>query len=529
MENIHSRYNKVDPHSYLRKENESACHYWFRRLYQIKPVELLWQEAEGTELLRALNMFQLIFVGIGAIIGTGIFVLSGQAAGQNAGPAVTVSFVVAAVASAFAALSYSEMASMIPVAGSAYTYAYATMGEFVAWIIGWDLILEYMVGAATVGVGWSGYFVKFFNVASRGRINFGENWTQPTVEWSENPPRISYTPGHYFNVPGFVIIMIITTILCIGIRQSAWFNTMVVTIKLVVILIFIFGLCGYMYPPNYNPYIPPNTGDWHYFGVSGIFAAATTVFFSYIGFDAVTTAALEAKNPQRDLPIGIFGSLTISTILYLVFCTIMTGAAKYTEFVGSSVPAVVAVEQVQLRTGKDFTWLNVLVCLGAICGLTSVLLINLLGQSRVFFSMAKDGLLPSIFCKVHPRFQTPYVATLTVGFITAVLAAVLPVDLLGNMTSVGTLLAFFVVHVGVIVMRFTRPDAPRRFKIPGGKYLSLIFPLIGMFISVALIALAEVTTIWRLFIWMGIGWVFYFIYGIRHSRFNQDPLGRFQK
>ncbi|CAO3687363.1 unnamed protein product [Rhizopus stolonifer] len=529
MENIHSRYNKVDPHSYLRKENESAWRYWLRRLYQIKPVELLWQEAEGTELLRALNMFQLIFVGIGAIIGTGIFVLSGQAAGQNAGPAVTISFVVAAVASAFAALSYSEMASMIPVAGSAYTYAYATMGEFVAWIIGWDLILEYMVGAATVGVGWSGYFVKFFNVASRGRINFGENWTQPTVEWSENPPRISYTPGHYFNVPGFVIIMIITTILCIGIRQSAWFNTTVVTIKLVVILIFIFGLCGYMYPPNYNPYVPPNMGDWHYFGVSGIFAAATTVFFSYIGFDAVTTAALEAKNPQRDLPIGIFGSLTISTVLYLVFCTIMTGAAKYTEFVGSSVPAVVAVEQVQLRTGKDFTWLNVLVCLGAICGLTSVLLINLLGQSRVFFSMAKDGLLPSIFCKVHPRLQTPYVATLTVGFITAVLAAVLPVDLLGNMTSVGTLLAFFVVHVGVIVMRFTRPDAPRRFKIPGGKYLSLIFPLIGMFISVALIALAEVTTIWRLFIWMGIGWVFYFIYGIRHSRFNQDPLGRFQK
>ncbi|CEG72917.1 hypothetical protein RMATCC62417_08397 [Rhizopus microsporus] len=526
---LNSRYNHVDPHSYLRQENEGAFKYWARRLGQIKPVELLWGEAEGTELKRALSTFQLIFVGIGAIIGTGIFVLSGHAAGINAGPAVTISFLIAAIASAFAALSYSEMASMIPVAGSAYTYAYATMGEFAAWIIGWDLILEYMVGAATVGVGWSGYFVKFFNAASRGRIHFGENWTQPTVVWTESPPTISYVPGHYFNVPGFVIIMLITIILCIGIRQSAWFNTVVVSVKLVVILIFIFGLCGFMYTPNYHPYVPPNTdGDWHHFGVSGIFAAATTVFFSYIGFDAVTTAALEAKNPQRDLPIGIIGSLSISTILYLVFCTIMTGAAHYTLFAGSPVPAVVAVEQVALRTGKDFTWLSVLICLGALCGLTSVLLINLLGQSRVFYSMAQDGLLPPIFCKVHPRFKTPYIATLTVGFVTAVLAAVLPVDLLGNMTSVGTLLAFFIVHVGVIIMRFTRPDAPRRFKIPGGKYFSLIFPIIGMFISIALIALAEVTTIWRLFVWMGIGWVIYFTYSIRHSKFNRDPVGRFE-
>lgn len=328
------------------------------------------------------------------------------------------------------------------------------------------------------------------------------------------------------NIKNYILLF---THLYSSIRQSAWFNTFVVSIKLLVILIFIFGLCGYMYPPNYQPYIPPNTGDWHYFGVSGIFAAATIVFFSYIGFDAVTAAALEAKNPRRDLPVGIIGSLTISTILYLVFCTIMTGAAKYTDFLHSSVPAVVAVEQVELRTGKDFTWLNVLVCLGAVCGLTSVLLINLLGQSRVFFSMAKDGLLPQVFCKVHPKFKTPYIATLTIGFITAVLAAVLPVDLLGNMTSVGTLLAFFVVHVGVIVMRFTRPDAPRRFKIPGGKYFSLIFPLIGMFISVALIALAEVTTIWRLFIWMGIGWVIYFTYSIRHSKFNKDPVGHFHQ
>jgi APA family basic amino acid/polyamine antiporter len=252
-----------------------------------------------------------------------------------------------------------------------------------------------------------------------------------------------------------------------------------------------------MAPENYHPYVPPNTsGDWHYFGASGVFAAATTVFFSYIGFDAVTTAALEAKNPQRDLPIGIIGSLVISTVLYLVFCTIMTGAGNYKIYLHSATPAITAVEAVQQRTGKDFSWLSILVAIGAICGLTSVLLIQMLAQSRVFYCMAKDGLLPEIFARVHPKFKTPHWATLLIGFCTATLAAVLPVDLLGNMTSVGTLLAFFIVHVGVIVMRFIRPDAERRFTIPGGKYLSLIFPLIGMFISVALIAVAEVTTIW---------------------------------
>ncbi|KAI9480978.1 MAG: amino acid permease-domain-containing protein [Benjaminiella poitrasii] len=525
---VTARYVKVDPTSYLRQEGETKKKFWFRRLGQIKPVELLWGDAEASELTRALSAFQLIFVGIGAIIGTGIFVLSGLAAAKNAGPAVTISFIIAAVAAAFAALSYSEMASMIPVAGSAYTYAYATMGEFVAWIIGWDLILEYMVGAATVGVGWSGYFVKFFNVASSGRIKFGENWTMPTLTWTENPPSISHEAGRYFNVPGFFIIIFITLILIFGIRQSAAFNTIVVTIKLVVILLFIFALCGFMYTPNYSPYIPPNTsGDWHFFGGPGIVAAATTVFFSYIGFDAVTTAALEAKNPQRDLPIGIMGSLIISTILYIAFCTIMTGAAHYLEFKDAATPALVAIESVMKRTGKNFQWLNILVAIGAVAGLTSVLLINLLAQSRVFYAMAQDGLLPPVFAKVHPRFKTPWVATLTVGTITAILSAVLPVDLLGNMTSVGTLLAFFVVHAGVIVMRFTRPEVERRFKIPGGKHLSLIFPVIGMAISVALIAVAEVTTIWRLFAWMAIGWILYFAYGIRRSRLNRDPVGRF--
>ncbi|GAA5795280.1 hypothetical protein HPULCUR_000635 [Helicostylum pulchrum] len=529
FESVTARYTKVTPESYLRREGETKNRFWMRRLGQIKPVELLWGDAENSELKRALSAFQLVFVGIGAIIGTGIFVLSGLAAANNAGPAVTLSFVIAAIAAAFAALSYSEMASMIPVAGSAYTYAYATMGEFVAWTIGWDLILEYMVGAATVGVGWSGYFVKFFEVASGGKINLSSNWTEPTIKWVEVPAAMSLS-GAYLNVPGFCIIMLITLILIVGIRQSAMFNTVVVTIKLAVILIFIFALSGFLDPANFSPYIPENTGDWHFFGVPGIFAAATTVFFSYIGFDAVTTAALEAKRPQRDLPIGILGSLVISTVLYLAFCTIMTGAANYTEFKGSPVPASVAVEAVMRRyQDKNFAWLNILVAIGAVCGLTSVLLINLLAQSRVFYAMAQDGLLPPMFAKIHPKFKTPHLATITVGTITAIMAAVLPVDFLGNMTSVGTLLAFFIVHLGVIVLRFTRPDIERRFKIPGGKYFSLAFPILGMCISVALIAVAEVTTIWRLFVWMALGWILYFAYGIRHSRFNKDPIGRFKE
>ncbi|KAI9249241.1 amino acid permease-domain-containing protein [Phascolomyces articulosus] len=524
LHDFQSRYAKVDPASYLRRPDETSRHYWGRRLGSLKPVELLLAEYANTELRQYLTWWQLVFIGIGAIIGTGIFVLSGQAAAQNAGPAVTVSFIVAGFAAAFASLSYSELASMIPVSGSAYTYAYATMGEFIAWILGWDLILEYMVGSATVGVGWSGYFKKFFGLFN---INFADSWTEPTVLWEENPARIYYEEGHAFNVPGFVVIMIATIILCIGIRQSAWVNSIIVVFKLFVVLLFIFAMCGFVDRQNYDPYVPPNTsGDWHFFGAPGIFAAATTVFFSYIGFDAVTTAAMESKNPKRDLPIGIIGSLVTTTVLYIAFCTVMTGAANYTEL-NTPTPVITAIEAVEMRTGKDWLWLKIIVILGALAGLSSVILINTLGQTRVFYAMAKDGLLPSPFTKVHPKFKTPYVATITVGTITAILSAVLPVDLLGNMTSVGTLLAFFIVHCGVIVLRFTRPDVERWFKIPGGKFLFVVFPIIGMVICVLLIAVAEVTTIWRLFVWMGIGWIVYFSYGIRHSKLHRDPIGRF--
>ncbi|KAI8147804.1 amino acid/polyamine transporter I [Fennellomyces sp. T-0311] len=512
---------------YTRQADESWIRYWSRRLICNKPVELLGLEAQQAGLRRALTAWQLAFMGIGAIIGTGIFVLSGQAAAHNAGPAVTVSFIIAGTAAAFAALSYSEMASMIPVSGSAYTYTYATLGEFVAWIIGWDLILEYMVGAATVAVGWSGYFVKFFQVAFH--VEFGESWTTPPVSWSENPASISYIPGHYFNVPGFVIIMLITCVLTIGIRQSSMVNSTIVMIKVTVVLLFIFALCGFVDRDNYDPYVPPNTtGYWREFGVPGIFAAASTVFFSYIGFDAVSTAALESENPRRDLPIGILGSLVISTVLYVGTCTVMTGAASYTEL-GVPTPVSVAVDAVQRRTGDNWQWLNVIVTLGALAGLSSVMLVGLLAQSRVFYSMASDGLLPPWLATIHPRFKTPYIATLIIGTITAIIAAVLPVDLLGNMTSVGTLLAFLLVHVGVIILRFTKPHAERKFRIPGGKYVFLVFPLLGIAISIMLIAVAEVTTIWRLFVWMGIGWVVYFAYGIRRSAMRIDPIAKFKK
>ncbi|KAI9315505.1 amino acid permease-domain-containing protein [Dichotomocladium elegans] len=524
LSNAQAHYAKVDPASYLRRSDETSGQYWTRRLISLKPVELLLGEYATTELRHYLNAFHLVFLGIGAIIGTGIFVLSGQAAAQNAGPAVTISFVIAAIASGFAALSYSELASMIPVSGSAYTYAYATMGEFVAWTLGWDLILEYMVGAATVAVGWSGYFVKFFKVAFN--VEFGANWTESPVVWHENPASIAYHEGRYFNVPAFVIMMIVTTLLCVGIRQSSWVNSVIVIIKLIVVLIFIFSLCGYVDNDNYSPYVPPNTGDWHFFGVPGIFAAASTVFFAYIGFDSVTTAAMESKNPRRDLPIGIIGSLIITTVLYIAFCTVMTGAAPYTEL-NVPAPPTVAIDYLERRTHKSWQWLNIVVTLGAIAGLSSVLLIMMLGQTRVFYSMAKDGLLPASFAKIHPRFKTPYIATIITGVITAILAAILPVDLLGNMSSIGTLLAFFIVHCGVIVLRFTRPDVERWFKIPGGKHFWIAFPVIGAVICVLLIAVAEVTTIWRLFVWMGIGWIIYFSYGIRHASLHVDPIGRF--
>ncbi|KAG2181834.1 hypothetical protein INT44_008650 [Umbelopsis vinacea] len=529
VETINARYNRVEPESYLQQNGESKTHYLGRKVLAIKPYELLYSEYEGSQLKKTLNRLDLVFVGIGAIVGTGIFVLSGHAAAEYAGPAVAISFLIAGIAAAFAALSYSEMASMIPVSGSAYTYTYATMGEIFAWVIGWDLILEYMIGAATVAVSWSAYFVYFFQVAFN--VDLGTRWTTPTLVWTEVPASIAYNSadGSYFNAPGFVIVLLLTILLVIGIRESSWVNNVIVTIKLTVVVLFIFSMCGFIDTDNYDPYVPPPTSsNWRVFGVGGIFAASQKVFFAYVGFDAVSTASMEAKDAARDLPVGIITSLVVCTVLYIATATVMTGAANYT-LLDSSTPISTAITEVQARTGHNFRWLNIIVSLGALAGLTSVMLIFLLGQPRIFHSMARDGLLPRWLGKIHPRFKTPYRTTIITGIITAVLGAILPVDILGNLTSVGTLLAFFLVHFGIIILRFTRPDIPRGFTIPGGKWGGIIIPLMGMIISVVLIAVAEVTTIWRLFIWAGIGLIVYVCYSSRHSRINNDPINFFRE
>ncbi|RUP51316.1 hypothetical protein BC936DRAFT_148805 [Jimgerdemannia flammicorona] len=394
--------------------------------------------------------------------------------------------------------------------GSAYTYSYATMGELVAWIIGWDLILEYLVGAATVAVGWSGYFVSFFQVAFS--IDLGKRFTSPPLHWDEPTLSIIYNPDGIINLPGLLIVLVLTIILVLGIRESKWLNNVIVIIKLLTVLLFIFAGIKYVDPKNWRPFVPPATtdGDWRHFGAGGIFAAAQSVFFAYIGFDAVSTAAQESKRPERDLPVGIMVSLGVCTVLYICTALVLTGIVPYAQL---NVEAPVALACVQ--TGMK--WLEIIVTLGALGGLTSVMLIMLLAQPRIFHTMAHDGLLPPIFARVHRRFRTPYVPTLVSGAVTAALGALLPVDLLGNMTSVGTLLAFLFVHVGIVVLRFSRPDVPRKFRIPGPGFVWMVFPVVGAAVSVLLIAVADRTTIWRLFAWMAIGLIFYAVYGFRKS------------
>ncbi|KAK9768430.1 hypothetical protein K7432_000973 [Basidiobolus ranarum] len=485
---------------------------WWRKLFAVKTMEQLQGDIEGSEMKRTLNFVDLTSVGIGAIIGTGIFVLTGVAAANKAGPAVALSFVVSGLAAGTAALSYSEMACMIPVAGSAYTYTYATMGELIGWTIGWDLILEYLVGAATVSVGWSAYFVGFIESAFGWKMN--PHWVEAPFKYDET--KGFYMTGHYINVPAISISLLITALLCFGIRESARVNTVMVAIKVLVVLLTIFACIKDVNPANYTPFFPPNEGTFEKFGVSGMFSAASTVFFAYIGFDAISTAAQESKNPQRDLPIGICGSLLICTILYIAVCFIMTGVVPYREL-DSAKPILVLIG----RTGMN--WMTTVVALGIIFGLASVMLILLMGQPRIFYAMAKDGLFPEVAAKIHPRFKTPWFTTIVTGVSCAVLGGILPVDVLGEMTSVGTLFAFCLVNIGVIILRFKRPDIPRRFKVPFGPFL---IPVIGAALSVLLLCTASPSTIARLFIWMGLGLVVYALYGRTHSKINNPHLAR---
>jgi APA family basic amino acid/polyamine antiporter len=474
-------------------------------LFAVKSVDQLRSDAEGSHgLKRSLTALDLTMLGIGAIIGTGIFVLTGQAAAEHAGPAVVLSFIAAGVASAFAGLCYAEMASMIPIAGSAYTYSYATMGELVAWIIGWDLILEYLVGAATVSVGWSGYVVAF--VRNIAHADLPAIWTSAPFRYDEAAHEFFRT-GAVLNIPAMFITLVVTAILVIGIKESARFNTAIVFIKVAVVLLFIAVAARFVRTENWHPFIPENQGPGRY-GFSGIMRGASKVFFAYIGFDAVSTAAQEAKNPQRDLPIGILASLAICTVLYVAVCLVLTGVVPYHQL---SVPHPMALG----AAATGLPWLETCIDVGAIAGLSSVMVVMLMGQPRVFFSMAMDGLFPRFATKIHPRYGTPYVTTVITGIACALAGGLLPIGVLGHLVSVGTLFAFVLVSLGVMILRVRRPEIPRSFRVPGGTYL---VPLCGAASAAYLMMSSGRDTMLRLVVWMVIGLAIYAFYGRRHSK-----------
>jgi basic amino acid/polyamine antiporter, APA family len=401
------------------------------------------------------------------------------------------------------------MAAMIPISGSAYTYSYATMGELVAWIIGWDLILEYLVAAAAVSVGWSGYVVAFLHDAFG--VDLPKAWITAPVLWNEKQQHFELT-GAFVNLPAVLVVLAVTALLVRGIKESARFNTIIVFMKVTVVLLFIAFAWRFVRTENWHPFIPPNAGPFGRFGASGVLQGATMVFFAYIGFDAVSTAAQETRNPQRDLPIGILVSLAVCTVLYIAVSLILTGIVPYQKL-NVPHPIAVGVE----ATGQ--LWLATAVEIGAIAGLSSVMLVMLLGQPRIFFAMANDGLFPQIAAKVHPRFGTPYVTTIITGVVCAVAGGVLPIDILAELTSIGTLFAFVLVSIGVMILRIKRPEIPRPFRVPGGTYL---VPILGAVTSGLLMYTATTATIIRLFAWMAIGLAIYFAYGRKHSRLRAE-------
>lgn len=498
-------------------------------LFATKPIDALMREASDTgehSLKRALGPVNLITLGIGAVIGAGIFVLTGSAAALYAGPAIILSYVLAGVGCVFAGLCYAEFASMIPIAGSAYTYGYATLGEIVAWIIGWDLILEYAFGAATVASGWSSTLVAFlqdYGLSLPPQICDVPNavWVQYNGRWGpigtfDLPADQLATLPHVtssFNLIAFLAIMAVTAILIIGIKESANFNTGIVFVKLVAVLTFIAVALPFVlkHPAlaheNWKVFIPPNTGSFGSYGWSGILRGAAVVFFAYIGFDAVSTAAQEAKKPQKDMPIGILGSLVICTILYIVVSGLLTATVHYSHL-NIGAPVSLAIRQTGVK------WGSYVVNAGALAGLSTVMLVMLLGQSRVFYSMAHDGLLWKWAGDIHPRFRTPWKSTMITGFGAALFGSLVPIGSLGQMVSIGTLLAFVIVCAAVMILRVRRPDLERPFRTPWVP----VVPILGIIVSLGLMASLNGVTWIRLVVWLIIGLVIYFTYSVKHSR-----------
>ncbi|HEV2198448.1 MAG TPA: amino acid permease [Bryobacteraceae bacterium] len=470
-----------------------------------KPLSVLVGEAGDSEhsLKRTLGPGALVALGIGAIIGAGLFSLTGIAAANNAGPAVVYSFILAAFGCAFAGMCYSEFSTMIPIAGSAYTYAYATMGELLAWIIGWDLVLEYAVGAATVSISWSSYVVSLLH-------DFGIELPASLIASPWQSVRLADGTNVFgaINLPAVLIVSAISILLMVGIQESARVNEVMVILKVSVVVVFILVGWRFMNPANHTPMIPPNTGTFGEFGYSGIVRAAGVIFFAYIGFDAVSTAAQEARNPQKHMPIGIIGSLIVCTILYVAFAWVMTGLQPYTAFKGSAAPVAVAI------AATPYAWLASLVKFAIICGYTSVILVMLLGQSRVFFSMSRDGLLPKMFSDVHPRFRTPWRSNLLFMVFVSLFSGFAPIAVVGEMTSIGTLLAFVIVCAGILVMRKTQPDIRRPFRTP----LVPLVPILGILANFGLMLGLGIDNWLRLVIWMAIGLAIYFNYSRKRSK-----------
>ena len=492
-------------------------------LFATKSIEKIIAEASETgehTLKKTLSALDLTMLGVGAIIGTGIFVLTGQAAGKHAGPAVVISMILAGIVSAFAALCYSEFAASVPISGSAYAYGYGTLGEFVAWIIGWDLILEYAFGAATVAVGWSGYLVSLLKDLG---INFPPSLAAPpgqTITLSDGSTAVGL-----FNLPAFLIAIAVTALLIKGIKESASFNSVIVLIKVLVVVLFIVAGIGYVNPSNLGIGCAAGSAgcsEFMPFGFPGVVTGAAVIFFAYIGFDAVSTAAQEAKNPQRDMPIGILGSLGVCTVLYILVSGIMVGLVDYRLLTNAAAPIAVAVDAALLKAegttmGTILAVFPTIIKVGAVLGLSSTMVVMVMGQPRVFYSMSKDGLLPKWAAKVHPKYQTPHITTMITGAIVAILAGFVPINLLGELVSIGTLFAFVIVGTGIIILRSSNPNLNRPFRVP----LSPFIPMATVVSAAYLMNSLPLDTWIRLIVWMSIGLVIYFAYSYKHSNLRQ--------